>query len=199
MKLLTTKLPYYFYDINATMPDGRRRWVDEFKDAAPSIIQPKDLDATYSEARAQRNEAYARWQAAFFVRQGNDFVPLFKAKNLLFQVIQILAYKHSESNSLDWWEGYQDALFRVFVSPETVYDPKTGEHKQWYLLSPEDGYLVNRYELESKYGSLPPRDFLGRERWLSADKRLRRARLVPVECCRHWRHETTAGKLPEGL
>ena len=200
MYINTTKLPYYFYDINAMLPNGRRRWFDEFADSAPSIVQIKDLDSAYALSKANRNIAYSRWQAAFFIKTPTgQCIPMFQPKQLKWQVIQILSFKHSESSNKDWWEPYQDALFRVFVNPETVYDEKTGEHKQWYLLSPEDGYLVNRYEIEQKSPSLPPRDFDGQEKYLSADPRLRCARFVPVECCRHWRHETTGGQLPEGL
>lgn len=194
------RLPYYFYDINARLPDGRMRWIDEFADAAPSIIQPRDLSYSFQRAKRLRNEAYSKWIASFFVRTGEDsFIPLLKGKQFKWQVIQVLEFKHSEFSHRDWWEDYQDALFRVFVQPETFYCERTGEHKQWYLLSPEDSYLVNRYELEKKGPSLPPREYHGREQYLSADKRLRQALLIPVECCRHWRHETTAGQLPEGL
>lgn len=193
-------LPYYFYDLNATLPNGRTRWFDEFADAAPSIIQPRDMSPAFLKAKHERNEAYSRWQASFFERTADgEFHPLFKPKRFIWQAIRILAFEHSESSRRDWWEPYQDAIFRVFVNPETVYDEATGEHKQWYLLSPEDCYLVNRHETEQGGPTLPPRDYQGREKHLSADPRLRRARFVPVECCHHLRHETTAGALPEGL
>ncbi len=194
-------LPRYFYNLDANLPDGRKRWFDEFSDSYPSIYQPgKDNNPYFLKNRADRNEAYARWQAAFFSR-GTDgsFIPAFKPKMFKWQAIRVLSFKHSESSERDWWENYQDCVFRVFVEPETVYDQVTGEYKQWYLLSPEDGYLVNRHEIESKNASLPGREYLGRERWLSADKRLRRARFIPTECCHHLRNETTAGKLSTEL
>lgn len=187
-------LPNYFYTVEHPM-----RWYDEFADPAPHIIQPQDLNLHVMRRKHARNEAYSKWLASFFVRDGNGFAPLLKGKQMIWQVIRVLSSKHSENNRKDWWGNYQDCVFRVFVEPETVYDQVTGEHKQWYLLSPEDSYMVNRHEIESASGSLPVRETNGRERFLSADKRLRRARLIPVECCKHMRHETTGGALPEGL
>lgn len=191
-------LPGYFYSLDATLPDGTQRWRDEFKDDAPSIIQPRDLSRSFLKAKNARNEAYARWMASFFYRdEFGDLQPSFKPKQFNWQAIRVLAYKHSESRKNDWWEHYQDAVFRVFVQPETVYDGL--EHKQWYLLSPEDCYLVNLYILEKLKPSQPPRDRTGHEKYLSATRALRNALFIPVECCHHLRHETTAGVLPEGL
>lgn len=193
-------LPYYFYNINAVLPNGMTRWVDEFADAAPSVVQPKDLNPYYLKAKNARNEAYSKWLAAFFTKlEDGTYAPLISPKLMKFQVIRVHNFKHSESNHKDWWSDYQDAAFRVFMQPETNYDQVTGEHKQWYLLSPEDGYLVNVREAEKAGRVCPPREYNGRERFLSAEKMLRRARLIPVECCKHLRHETSGGELPEGL
>jgi hypothetical protein len=191
-------LPKYFYDLTSSDTDGTPRWVDDFVDNAPSIIQPKDLSAEYVRSKNARNEAYSRWLAAFFVKEGNEYNPILSSKLMRFQAIRVLSFKHSEYSDKDWWENYQDAVFRVFVQPETAYYPD-GTHKQWYLLCPEDCYLVNRFEVEKTGEQLAPRDRRGRERFLSADRRLRRARLIPVECCHHLRHETTGGILPHVL
>lgn len=193
--MLTKRLPKYFYDINAVTDEGRVRWVDEFADDAPHIIKPSmDLNPTWLRDRDERNLQYAKWMAAKSATTPDGWhYPLLKPCSLNWQVIQVLSVRSSR----DWWGDFRDALFRVFVNPQTVYDGKGFE--QWYLLSPEDCYLVNRYEIEKAGAQLPPRDYAGAERWVSSDKRLRKAKLIPVECCRHWKHETTAGVLPEGL
>lgn len=190
-------LPHYFYDINAITDEGRIRWFDEFSDEQGSIIElPMTAKMRKSKERYHRNQLYSAWIAAKYIsKPDGERANVISPKMMKFQVIRVLAYKHSESNRKDWWENYQDAVFRVFVQPETIYDGK--EHKQWYVLSPEDAYLVNRYEI-SKTNIIPPRDYT-KEKYLSNDRRLRTARLIPVECCHHLRHETTAGKLPVGL
>lgn len=194
MPIVLTKLPNYFRDINHP-----KRWVDEFADNAPSIIQPQDLDLGHARAKHARNEAYSKWLAAFFYRTPDGIKSAISGKKMIWQAVRVVSFKHSESGPNDWWEKYQDCAFRVFVQPETIVDRATGDHKQWYLLSPEDGYLVNLHEAELLGRKFEPRDFNGREKFLSAEKILRCARLIPVECCKHLRHETTGGVLPIGL
>ena len=188
----SVKLPYYFYNLNAVMPDDRKRWEDEFSDNYPHVIQPSnDLNPFFQRARAERNIAYSKWLAAFYHKDPTtgERTPMLSGKMFKWQAIRVLSFKHSEKSRSDWWENYQEAQFRAFIQPETIYDQATGEHKQWYLLSPEDCYLVNRYELEKNGPSLPLREFTGRERYLSANRELRKARLIPVECCHHLRNE----------
>lgn len=198
-------LPNYFYDINATLPNGRVRWVDEFANESDVIFRPHEMNEGYLKRKRTRNEVYSRWMAAFFVTNPDgSYTPMLHPKMMTWQAIRVLSFKHSESSDRDWWEKYQDATFRVFVNPETVYDQYSKEHKQWYLLSPEDSYLVNEFELRQSGTQPEPRDYFGREQFLSADKRLRRARLIPVECCAHLRHEGHLGTdlkfvAPKGL
>lgn len=182
MYFANVRLPDHFY--SAIHP---LRWRDEFvHDSGEDklVLTPAELKARYD-----RTMAYRKWLG----RKGLG-VNLMK-----WQLIQVMTFKHSEFSKKDWWENYQDALFRVFVQPQTLYCPVTKEHKQWYVLCPEDSEMVLRHEWEKKNPTLPPRSALKGERWVSKDKRLRKAKLIPVECCRHWRHETTAGQLPEGL
>jgi len=180
-RVVTQRIPSYFY--SCTNPI---RWRDPYShpdDQERLILTPNEIVQ-----RGKRNEAYANW----LVRHG------LKNKLMRWQVIQILRFKHSESSRRDWWERYQDCLFRVWVSPETLYCKDTKQYKQWYVLCPEDSELLLRYEFALRNPELPPRSPLS-EPYFSKFKHLRKARLVPVECCRHWRHETTAGALPLGL
>lgn len=187
------KLPDYFYNI-----DHPVRWYDKFSSESDAIWQPRELDLDYQKERRERNEAYSRWMASLFTRGPNgEIVPYIKPKMFKWQAIRVLSFKHSESSKRDWWEEFQDCVFRVFVQPETVYDGK--DHKQWYLLCPEDTYLIKRYRLERNGPTLKSRDYAGDEKYLSADKRLRGGLAIPVECCHHMRHETTGGALPQGL
>jgi hypothetical protein len=173
------KLPSYFYDI--THPT---RWTDPYSTALGEdrlVLTPREISE-----KAERDRQYLAWLGKFRL----------KGKNPKFQAIRVIRFKHSTSVSKDWWERYQDCAFRVYVQPENTYDGKA--YKQWYVLSPEDAYLVNRYELERDGPTLPPRDWTN-EKYISTDKRLRRARIIPCECCAHMRHETTGGQLPDGL
>lgn len=189
-------LPSYFYHIMAKTPDGNLRWFDNFAWDS-QIVNPLLDNPKARKMRYDRNSAYRDWFYLFTQPGPNgERIPIIRPKNPLWQAIRVHNFKHSESTKKDWWENYQDAVFRVFVNPETIYDGKA--HKQWYVLSPEDCFLVNRYELEKKGPSLPPRNFVT-ERFIPSDKRLRRMLLIPVECCKHMRHETTGGQLPEGL
>lgn len=186
-----TLMPAYFYDLNAVTDERRLRWVDEFADFAEHIVQPgKDNNPAYMRARYERNVNYSKWLASFFSRTPDgQFASHLKPGMMKFQAIRVLHAVHSETNSIDWWPNYRDCQFRVFINPQTFYDEDTGEHKQWYLLSPEDCYLVNRQEIIRKGGTPPAREYDGRERYFSGDKNLRKARLIPVECCTHLRNE----------
>lgn len=195
------RLPYYFYDINSYLPGTppRKRWEDEFSDLTSDYVDIACNLFRHRE-RTARNIAYSKWQASFFyTNPDGTSAPCIKPKMFKWQTIRVLSFKHNESNRRDWWENYQDAVFRVFVQPETTIDPVTRCYKQWYILSPEDGYLVNRLEIEKTDATLPEREWNGREKWLSDDSRLRVLRAIPTECCHHLRHETTGGELPEGL
>jgi hypothetical protein len=181
-----TRLPHYFYDLSAITDEHRPRWVDEFADPAPSVIQMRDMNPFFLKARSDRNVAYSKWIAAFsHTAPDGSLVPHLKPGLFKWQAIRVLEANHSETTRQDWWPNYRDCLFRVWLNPQTIYDQASGEHKQWYLLSPEDCYLVNRHEALAAGTSLDPREYSGREKYLSGERRLRRARLIPTECCHH--------------
>lgn len=173
----------YFYTL-----DHPSRWVDPY--ATPQgekrqVLTPAELRDRYA-----RNTAYAAWLRRFTFR-GQPI----KAKNMQWQAVQVLSKYHSENRPDDWWHDFLDCIFRVWVTPETRKCQRTKDWKQWYVVCPEDSELINRSLLKHRGVSIPPRQVLQDERYFSKDKRLRRCMLIPTECCRHWRHETTAGKV----
>lgn len=181
-----TMLPKYFYSFDAITDEGRPRWYDDLKPEDKPVITIEDLRR--SRFKDIRDAAYAAWQRSI----GID-----SPRQSIFQAVRVINFKPKLSSKEDWWENYQDAVFRVFVNPVQVYVGK--ECFQYYLLCPEDAYLVNRYELMKTNPELAPRDYAGFEKLLSKHKVLRTGRLIPIECCKHYRHETVAGELPQGL
>lgn len=186
-------LPKYFYDINAIVPGNppRPRWVDEFTDLNSDFIDIVASKARHEE-RDDRNRVYANWL--------KGFEPTVSPKRPLWQAIRVIDDKPIERNGNEWFSNYRDAIFRCYVNPETIIDEATKAWRQFYILSPEDCYLVNRYEAEALgISGLKPRDYNGKEKWISSDRRLRMLRAIPTECCSHLRNESFAGKLLEGL
>lgn len=173
------KIPLSFYDLTAP-----GRWQDEFASQDGEdrlILSPQEIIA-----KGRRQTAYIKWL------QKHRLPP----RQCRFQAIQILSAKYGDSQRNDWWPRYRDCIFRVFVQPYTEYQGLV--HRQWYILAPEDCETINRFEAEERGRHYAPRYSIG-ERFFSNHKELRKVKLVPVECCRHWRHETTGGRLPEGL
>jgi len=178
--------PHYFYSLEAVTEEGRPRWEDNYATAGKIIIPGKTDNPRWHNAKRRRDKAYKTWQNSFGVGLRHN----------LFQAIRIIRKNWEETGAKLWHEDYQDCVFRVFVSPHTCYDERTNEHVQYYILCPEDCYLVNRYEVQKTSPTLPPRDYAVKEAWISADPKLRRMRVIPVAACHHLRHETTGGKLP---
>lgn len=180
--LQTQPIPSYFY--SCTDP---RRWVDPFSNLQGEerlVMTPFEIIQ-----RGRRDEAYMAWMRKFRL----------PPRKCVFQVVQCMNFHHSYANpKKDWWDRYRDCLFRVFVMPYTHYESNVKQHYQWYILCPEDSEMLLRYEYDKKGIYIPKRDPIS-EPWISSDKRIRKLRMLPVEACRHWRHETTGGVLPEGL
>ena len=173
----------YFYTLH-----DPKRWVDPYatpQGANRLILTPSELKARYA-----RNQSYAAWLKRFTFKS-----QALKPKQMTWQAVQVMKPYHSENRSDDWWHPFMDCIFRVFMTPETRKCAITDTHKQWYVLHPEDSELVLRSQIEHKSPTLPPRQILKGEKYFSKDKRLRKCLLIPTECCRHWRHETTAGKV----
>lgn len=182
----------YTYPISGIIGVHPSRWQDRFGKDINDDEEKAILTLDELREKKARNAAYNFW------RKFHQLQP----RKCLFQVVQILSNDHSEINRLekrkDWWPEYKDMVVRVWVEPDTFYSEDGRDHKQWYVLCPEDSEMILRYEADKKGYPRPPRDEI-KERWLSNDPAIRYPLAVPVECCRHFRHETTAGNLPIGL
>ena len=177
----------YFYTLHHP-----RRWIDNLTTPQGEervILSPSEMTFRY-----QRNMAYSDWLKRFSFK-GEKL----KGKKMQWQAIQVMEKFHSENRSDDWWHPYLDCIFRVFLQPETRWCAVTGDWKQWYVLCPEDSEMVLRSQAKEEGIHIPERSALEGERFFSKDKRLRKCLLIPTECCRHWRHETTAGKVDQLL
>ena len=180
--------PQYFYDIHGITDEGKARWEDEYACVKGVVIPGKTDEPRWRAERGVRNMIYDWWQSRF----------PFRHRQNIFQAIRIIKHEWEEPIS-GWWDAYQDCVFRVFVEPHTQYDEATGEHIQFYILCPEDAYLVNRNEIQKQGAQVPTREYHGDEKWISKHPPLRSARIVPTKACHHYRHETTGGVLPSGL
>lgn len=175
-------LPRYFYDLQAPVTlncyGGVPRWYDEFSDTngEEKII----LSRAQLQERMCREIAYTKWLKAFHIRN----------RIQKFQVIRVLTTEHSEKTTKDFWGKYQDALFRVFLNPYTKYS--TDDNKSYYILSPEDCFLLHAFEAETAGFSVPRRSSF---RFICGAKELRAALVIPTECCHHLRNETYGGKM----
>ena len=154
------------------------RWFDKFGGVDPEELTNDELREQY-----YRNEAYKEWLRAFGVKPGA----------MKWQVIRVHDRAHADYTTYDWWQDYRDCAFRVFMNPLTRYNGRG--HKQEYILCPDDCYLTHCYERHKKGLSYPNRKTFG---FISPHPDLRKLRVIPVEACKHFRHETTAGKLPGG-
>jgi hypothetical protein len=178
---LQRKLPAHFFTINHP-----ERWFDNY--AGPDGDERLVLTPSESRDKYARDRAYNDW----LTKHGMP------SRLCKFQVVRVLKFKWQLSNRKDWWERYQDCLFRVFVMPFNQYSKRTRDHIQWYILCPEDSMMTLRWELEEAGHNPPPRDWAA-ERHISGISSISRIRLIPTECCKHYKHETTAGILPQGL
>lgn len=166
--------------------EGIPRWTDTFlhDDGSQRILTAQE----WSEKDA-RDRAY-RWYLSRFSKWG------IKGKQIKFQAVRLVDKAHAFTSRNDWWHEYLDSVFRVFMQPHTQYDSRTRAWFQWYVLCPEDVYLVHCYNRFKRGFSYPPRKSF---KWVSPHKELRKLLLIPTECSYQLRHETTAGELPAGL
>jgi hypothetical protein len=165
-----------------TLPgfDCQERWFDPW-----ALKDPMEMEDWELQQRYERNQAYEAYLKSFNLGK----------KNFQWQVIRVHNRNHAYVDKSDWWQDYRDCAFRVWMQPCTMYSQYVKDHIQYYILSPEDIYLTHCFERHKRGLSYPARKTF---KWISPHKELRKMRLIPVEVCKHFRHETTAGKLPEG-
>ncbi len=182
-------LPKYFYDAEGIVTleayGNRPRWYDEYADPQGEsrlILTPKEL-----RGRAERDRAYRDWQKLF--------APRVRPSIMKWQMIRVLDVAHPNRSRSDWWREYREAVFRVFVNPHYEYD-RWHRNNGYYILAPEECFLVHAWEAERRGYSVPRRSSF---KYVCPVPEFREMLIVPVVCCKHMRHETTAGQLPVGL
>lgn len=172
----------YFTDLSAriTLPgfDNQVRWFDQW-----ALSDPATMSIHEARLMKERNDTYKQYLARYDLGR----------RQPKWQVIRVHNRNHANFNKVDWWQDYQDCLFRVWMQPYTAYSNYVRDHVQHYILSPDDIYLTHCFERHQKGLSYPPRKSF---KWVSPHKPLRKLRTIPVEVCKHFRHETTAGVLP---
>lgn len=165
-----TRLPEYFYRL-----DHPARWSDPFATGGEErlVLTPHEVIQ-----KGRRRVAYRQWCEAFDL----------PANDPLFQAIRVVNWRHDEMATSDWFRQYEGALFRVWVKPITNIVGGKGDWIQFYVVCPEDCELMHRYEWSKRGRVFPPRSALV-DPWISRFKELRKARIIPTTCCKHFRHE----------
>ena len=185
-------VPHYFYDAEGIVKlEGfpiHKRWADPYVD--PSTDERR-LILTEQERmeRGMRDTVYAAWLKQF---AGYGI----RGKQMMWQAVRITDTEHQFASNTDWWTDYIDCVFRVFQEPHTAYSPRMEQHIQYYILCPEDTFLVHCYNRFKEGHPYPKRDSF---KWLPKEPEFRKMLMVPQQCAPHMRHETTGGVLPEGL
>ena len=186
-------LPQWFYSPTGVIrlegfPEIHR-WYDDFSESMEGeeklIVTQKDMLL-----KGERDAAYMEWLRRFRDNHG------VRVKNMKWQSIRITGKDYPFARKEDWWLPYMDCTFKVFMQPHTAKCPVTKDWIQYYILSPEDTYLVHCYNRHIKGIAYPHRNTF---KWITPHPPLRNLLMVPTECAPHLRHETTAGALPEGL
>lgn len=184
------KVPSYLksFDLPITL-DGfagfNQRWADPWghinNEIRESLMTPTQMIE-----RGERDLVYRKYLSRFGLKAGT----------CKFQAIRVHDYSHTNVTSRDWFKEYRDCVFRVWVNPHTIYNSTYKTHYQYYVLCPEDIFLLHCLERAEKGFPYPPRRSF---KHICPHAPLRKIRMIPVECCKHYRHETTGGQLPGEL
>lgn len=178
------RVPKFLYGLDTLTDEGRPRWQDEFAGVVTSdfidTLQTQE-DINILNEKDIRDQCYSMWLAAKFkiLPNGQVVHGIRDTKKMKFQAVRV--YSGSDK---DWWSEYRDCVFYVFMNPETRYDSVTKTNIQYYVLSPEDSYYINKHKILKVGGVLPPRDYNGKEKYISLNKHLRKGYMIPCKSCK---------------
>lgn len=163
------------------------RWAPEEE------LKPEQRPESFSDDNVrmycfERNRRYKVWLQHWML----------PSKQHRFQAVRILDWQDSGHDCTKdyWFKMFIEGMFYVYQSPLSLREEKTNKIYQYYLLSPEDAYQVN-VELDLLNDKMIPKRSVTDELYISKHQHLTTPRIVPVELCRHVRHETIGGQLPD--
>jgi hypothetical protein len=182
----TTRIPDYFFDISSPL-----RWTDSYSWSDVTGTEEERMVLTPAELadRARRNQTYTKWLNRHKIR----------SKPFKFQRVRVIRDQYKLTSGRDWWPAFHAAIFTVFMMPENFRQGK--DLIQFYVLCPEDCYLLSRFEYEKFDASLPPRSFIENRYAVKDPKYPEKATnlyVLPTRCAHHLKNETAAGKLEYG-
>lgn len=162
-----------------------QRWVGEHRYEVSDLLLDKH---TLRDMLARRNVAYRKWMRYWGIPN----------RRIQWQEIRIVSDKNSEHPTTKdfWFNRFIEGVFTVFINPISFSDKNTGKVYQYYLLSPEDSYEIALQLHRDKGVFIPRRAIEGPELYIPKHQELSLPRVVPVEVCKQYRHETEGGVLP---
>lgn len=180
-------LPSYFYDLQGIVRlEGfpvAPRWFDEFaEDGLGNNKQRLVLTPQEWKRKAERDAAYTEWIQRF---SGWSVKP----KSDKWQAVRITGRDYPFKCANDWWPEFMDCVFRVYMQPHTAYSNTKGDWIQYYVVCPEDTYLVQCYKRFLKGIPYPKRNTF---KWISPHPALRKMLLIPQECAPHCTSSATS-------
>lgn len=172
----TAKSPTFLTSFNG-------RWMPEqFHKVSSGLIDDRMLRSIY----IRRNVSYKKWLNSWGLPEFNQrWLP-----------VRIVTDSNDNAHGARdfWYRQFVEGVFFVYDRPITQYDETNVPH-QFYLLSPECTYLVNRILLERNNIAVPKRDEFD-EFFLPREIALQAPRFIPTKVASHLANETVGGLVP---